>query len=488
MASLRSTSALLAAGLALGTEQPFWGCGMLGGMPGIHADGSTSAAMQTMIDGLKVTNKYNGKVSYWNWNYAPQDNDVDSGGGHQYLTKDFVFMPENWGMGAAEDQYVRTANQANFVDSNGVVSPGTMADIFLGANEPDIYGSCMGDMMGKCTGPCTDAEYKTGCPVAHLSGPQGSGTPTAAGHCNCWQDSHATGVGFWPVDGVSIPQPLPTCWQNTQCISSIMASWKKTAATVSAKGYKYLSAPLMAVNMEWMKSFVEKACTGCSDISCGCPTHVGWHFYANDCQPEKGGYADFQKKLHATVQLMEAFPHLQGAIVNEVGMLNCAMDTPDAICIPNGPDQTYPALSQPNHACPSTSALPNGLASFIEQLLKMVAASKTSDGRKAVVSFTWFNLDMSGGTYNLRLFNDDGTLNQAGQSYISACQAWASGSAPSPPAPPSPPSSWQPCSASSTVCCNPTSSTPQYCPGSILCQACGSPACECPSADGAIVV
>merc|ERR550532_1070937 len=103
------------------------------------------------------------------------------------------------------------------------------------------------------------------------------------------------------------------------------------------------------------------------------------------------------------------------------------MDTPDAICIPNGPSQLYPALSQPNHACPSTPAFPNGLASFIEELLNMVAKAKTSDGRHAVVSFTWFNLDMAGGTYNLRMFNDDGSLNQLGEQYIKSCQAWASG-------------------------------------------------------------
>jgi len=126
---------------------------------------------------------------------------------------------------------------------------------------------------------------------------------------------------------------------------------------------------------------------------------------------------------------MEEFPHLQGAIVNEVGMLNCAMDTPDAICIPNGPHQKYPANTQPNHACPSTSSLPNGLASFVEELLNMVSKATTSDGRRAVVSFTWFNLNMAGGTYNLQMFNDNGTLNQLGEQYISSCQSWASGNA-----------------------------------------------------------
>ena len=76
-----------------------------------------------------------------------------------------------------------------------------------------------------------------------------------------------------------------------------MGSWKKTAATVVGKGYKYLTAPLVAVDLNWTKSFVEAACNGCSDISCGCPTHIGWHFYANDCQPEKGvTYKRYKKK------------------------------------------------------------------------------------------------------------------------------------------------------------------------------------------------
>jgi hypothetical protein len=380
--------------------------------------------MQTMIDGLKSTNTYSSKVSYWNWNYAPQNNDA---GSHQALTKDFVFMPEIWGVGAADEKYVRPANQVGYQDSNGIVSPSQMADIFLGANEPDIYGSCMGDMMGSCTGPCTPAEVPGNCPAAHLNGTQGSAKANSAGHCNCWQYSHATGSGFWGVSGVSDPQPLPNCWKNEQCISAVMTAWKKTAATVSAKGYKYLSAPLVAVSMDWMRSFVVKACTGCSDISCGCPTHVGWHFYANDCQPEDGGYDNFQNKLNKTVALMEEFPHLQGAIVNEVGMLNCAMDTPDAICIPDGPNQKYPASKQANHACPSTTALPNGLASFIENLLELTGKAVTSDGRRAVVSFSWFNENMAGGTYNLRLFDDDGTINEAGKSYIRSCQTWAAG-------------------------------------------------------------
>merc|ERR1712137_1083331 len=162
-------------------------------------------------------------------------------------------MPENWGVDAANDEYVRTANEANFVDSNSVVCPATWADIFMGANEPDIIGSCMGNMMGKCVGPCLAGES---CPEAHLVGSPAE--PNSEGHCNCWEDSHATGVGFWPVTNVSGYQPLPTCWENSQCIDSIMGNWRKTAATVVAKGYKYLTAPLVAVSMDWMSSFVKE--------------------------------------------------------------------------------------------------------------------------------------------------------------------------------------------------------------------------------------
>jgi len=236
-----------------------------------------------------------------------------------------------------DDKYVRTAGQPNFLDSEGKVCPAEMGTIFLGANEPDMTGSCMGNMMGKCTAPCTPAEVSAGnCPVGHRTGSPSS--PNSAGHCDCWTDDVATSSGFWSVEGCEAWQPLPKLFQDSGCVAKVISMWKQTAATVAKKGYKYLSTPLVAWNMDWLKSFIQAACNGCSSPSCGCPTHVAWHFYANDCRPiELGGYKDFQSKLDRTVELMEEFPFLQGAIVNEVGMLNCAMDTPQAACIPNGP-------------------------------------------------------------------------------------------------------------------------------------------------------
>merc|ERR1711998_266295 len=183
----------------------------------------------------------------------------------------------------------------------------------------------------------------------------------------------------------------------------------------------------MAVDMDFMREYVKVACKDCQDISCGCPTHVGWHFYASDCRPASiGGYDDFQRKLDATRQLMEDYPFLQGAIVNEVGMLNCYQAGAASICLPNGPDQKYPAIDQPNHACPPSDELPNGLVSFLEHLMDMVMKAKTSDGRSVVAAFSWFNEDMAGGTYNLRLFDDDGKVNSLGKAYVKKCQEWGS--------------------------------------------------------------
>jgi len=419
------------ASLTLGcvAASPMWGCGLMGPLPGISSDGIATRDMQVMIDGLMASSSV-GKTHYWNWDLAP---DMQNGT-MQYLTKDFIFMPQSWGAGVVDETKVRTAGQTGFLDTNGNPSPAEMGPILLGTNEPDMYGSCMGGMMGTCVAPCSMNENGTNaydCPVCDLYAAPGSQLPNSLGECNCWESSNPTGAGFWSVSSTNcagIRQPLPNLWTDyPACGDDVISMWRQTAAIAARKGYTYLSTPLAAVSMDYLRTFVEKACTGCSDMSCGCPTHVGWHFYAQDCRPEAtGGYDHFQAKLNATASIMEAFPNIQGAIVNEVGMLNCAMDTPSSPCVPNGPTQVYPAEDQPNHTCPSTAELPNGLGSFIEHLLEMVVATTTSDGRQVVKSISWFNENEKGGTYNLRLFDDDGSVNEMGQAYISACQKWAS--------------------------------------------------------------
>uniref|UniRef100_A0A6U6HMQ2 Asl1-like glycosyl hydrolase catalytic domain-containing protein n=1 Tax=Zooxanthella nutricula TaxID=1333877 RepID=A0A6U6HMQ2_9DINO len=399
-------------------DDPHWGCGLLGWLPGITQDGVASDETQALISALKAGSTL-GKVSYWNWNLAPESDE----GKEQHLTADFVFMPEQWGAGVVEAKYVRQAGVANFSDSNGKTCPATMGDIFLGMNEPDIYGSCMGNMFGECKAPCDKAALAAGdCPEAHLHGAPGHAN--VRGQCNCWQDSHATGVGFWPLEGCASDQPLPQMWKDDACVASVMAKWRETAKIAVSKGYRYLSTPLVAENMDFARSFIESACATCHDASCGCPVYVGFHFYAYDCQPEStGGYATFQKRLDAVKAIMEKHPFVKGAIINEVGMLNCRGQASNPICIPDSGD--YPATSQPDHSCPANAELPDGMASFMAKLFDMIIAAKTSDGRPVVKGFSWFNLDQAGGTYNLQLFDEQGKLNKAGHAYMEGCSRWA---------------------------------------------------------------
>jgi hypothetical protein len=225
-------------------------------------------------------------------------------------------------------------------------------------------------------------------------------------------------------------QPLPDMWRDSQCVGVVIENWKKTAAIAAAKGYKYLSTPLVAENIDYARKFIEKACDctdggvcGCTDASCGCPVYVGFHFYAYDCRPEQaGGYDAFQKRLDAVKSIMETFTFVKGAIINEVGMLNCRPQTEDPICVPNS--GKYPASDVLDNSCPANDELPNGLGTFIEKIMDQVMAAKTRDGRAVVKGLSWFNANMDGGTYNLQLFEQDGSVNKIGEAYMKSCAKW----------------------------------------------------------------
>jgi len=229
---------------------------------------------------------------------------------------------------------------------------------------------------------------------------------------------------------------LVKLWENNDigCVLKVMADWKETAATAFNKGYKYLSTPLVAVDVNYARRFIEEACgcvggqCACKDISCGCPVYIGVHFYAYDCRPvEAGGYNDFRRKLKAVADVMEMYPFVKGAIMNEVGMLNCAPVDEEPICVPDG--GKYPAKDVPDGGCPANDELPNGLATFVDELFDLVIGSNTSDGRKVVKGFSWFNENMAGGTYNLQLFDKDtGKVNKVGEAYIKGCARWGQAS------------------------------------------------------------
>lgn len=403
-------------------DDPVWGCGLLGDLLGIGPSGETTAGMQTLVNSLKKSSSFN-KVAYWNWNFAPQEEK----GRMQYLTSDFMFMPSNWGIKPGAAEWYREARTVSWLDANGQPSPAEMADILLYANEPDIQGSCMGTMIGYCTGPCTPAEAAAGCPAAHLHGVT-KGTPLPNGHCNCWQFSHATGVGFWPLEGCSKHQPLPTLWEDNEasCITTVMDHWMWNVKFALSKGYKYLTTPQVAYNIPYARKFIEHACgcagghCACTDASCGCPVYVVFHFYGYDCQPEQGDYRTLRERLDGVKQIMEDYPFVKGAIINEIGVLNCEPDKHS--CIPDS--GRYPANSTTHGSCPVTPTLPHGTSTFLENVMDIALSAKTRDGRRVVKSLTWFNIEKDGATYDLRLFDRKGALNHLGETYAKACSKW----------------------------------------------------------------
>merc|ERR1712039_847192 len=123
-----------------------------------------------------------------------------------------------------------------------------------------------------------------------------------------------------------------------------------------------------------------------------------------------GGYDGFQARLNEVAALMERVPFIKGAIVNEVGMLNCQSSLQNPICVPDS--GRYPA-----------SELPNGMASYVDGLFDRVINARTSDGREVVKAFSWFMLNKAGGTYNQQIFNGE-QLNDVGEAYIRNCQRW----------------------------------------------------------------
>ena len=68
--------------------------------------------------------------------------------------------------------------------------------------------------------------------------------------------------------------------------------------------------------------------------------------------------------------------------------------------------------------CVPNADLKNGLATYIWEIVDMAASARTADNRPVVKSFSWFNIDRDGGTYNLRLFDDAGHINPAGEACL----------------------------------------------------------------------
>eukprot|EP00930_Biecheleria_cincta_P059178 TRINITY_DN44930_c0_g1_i1.p1 TRINITY_DN44930_c0_g1~~TRINITY_DN44930_c0_g1_i1.p1 ORF type:complete len:663 (-),score=64.49 TRINITY_DN44930_c0_g1_i1:263-2191(-) len=265
-------------------------------------------------------------------------------------------------------------------------------------------------------------------PVERVEGNSKS-PANAKGQCHC---NAATSVGFYDVENCSKLQPLPSLFRDNEssCIHAVMHYWRETAKGAAKGGYQFLSTPLVNWDLGWARSFIENACRcdrsghcACTDVSCGCPTHVGMHWYSYDCQPyASGGYYRLSEQIKQVGEIMDDYPFILGAIINEIGILNCLPGS-DYSCLPNSGN--FPAACFENNRCPANQEQPNGMTSFIDEIFKRVIDAKSPRRQLPIVKgLSWFNMHGEGGTYDLALFENDGCVSDIGEAYMRNCQAW----------------------------------------------------------------
>lgn len=266
-------------------------------------------------------------------------------------------------------------------------------------------------------------------PVERVEGNSKS-PANAKGQCHC---KAATSVGFYDVENCSKLQPLPSLFRDheSRCIDAVMHYWRETAKAAADRGYQFLSTPLVNWDIGWVRSFIENACKcdwnghcACTDVSCGCPTHVGMHWYSYDCQPyASGGYHKLSEQIRQVGEIMDDYPFILGALINEIGILNC-WPGPDYSCLPNSGN--FPAACFENNRCPANQEQPNGMTSFIDEVFRRVIHAKSPRRKLPIIKgLSWFNMHGEGGTYDLALFENNGSVSDMGEAYMRNCQAWA---------------------------------------------------------------
>jgi len=395
-----------------------------------HVD-SKNNAWKTMINELKKTNS-DEVVPTWNWSPEPTVNDG--------VTKDFMFFPNS-----------QCASISPFDESlpkydTDLLNSARMAPLLLASNEPDQPGMCQfckagtGDDCKKCwsynnrTTPCLvncaqplknsaewpgnggDEPYKydvTGCGMWPLtqSACKNNQTEKSPFPFECF------GKWAFPPGG---PNPAtqnehPLHWDNTSescsddCKNAVISDFKNFYKGAKDKGYSYASTPLVASDLKFIDDLMKQA--GCAEpkttslkgkerLEQGCPTHSGFHFYTDGC-PRDGHTEEqllqgFIKNVETSRKLNIKY-NLDGTIVNEVGSL-IPLDNPVATCDPK-----------------DMASMMAGMFSYLE-----------GDGSGVVSQMIWFNQDHVGGTYDLRLVDENTDKNTIlGNQYIKSCQSWA---------------------------------------------------------------
>jgi len=388
-------------------ERPFWGCGLVG-----KDIDPSKPVWRDLAGALKATNAF-GKVSTWNWDTAPQHDEK--------LSSDFLFFPESQ-CGAISKGQEKGFPQPG----DALVGDSTVASMALGANEPDQPGFCQtyGPLPGS-PGPLTN------CDSEKMRAGQ---CPPPPNDCTCfdWNTLHyckynVTGCGMWPVgaqgecsSGGTAPFPYQCFGEHksicaegpggdcceAKCRDAAARNFNDFYHEMGNRGYTYATAPLVASDLSFSRDIMGaagcdapevKLATGGERLRKGCPTHSAFHFYSTGCPEPGASIQGFKDKVQTAKRLNSDF-NLAGTVVNELGSL----------------DSLDPA-GQP--------CAPERISGMMSDLFEHL---QTEEGRGVVSQMVWFNQDKTGGTFDLRLVNDDTQmLTPLGEQYQQSCLKWA---------------------------------------------------------------
>lgn len=258
--------------------------------------------------------------------------------------------------------------------------------VFHGWNEPDTVGVC--NVNKKDTWCQFSTTGPQGCPKFQNSDyDANSYDPTYWGYDQFWCCDQASGSGWWNPEIVNIWRS-DSGHDKDRFSNQWLEVWKYFAQGVKKSGFR-LGSPAIATHTDtWLKWFVDNTCQGEGE---SCPDVLVIHHYDKGCDGLVG--RELKKKLDDTVSLIKSNPTIKGMLITELGLL-----TPD--------------LQDRHDQCEKTG-------DYIKNLFQLF---KNPKYRQYILGVSWFSVDGTGGVYDLRLFNDDGSINNIGQAYMDECK------------------------------------------------------------------
>lgn len=285
-----------------------------------------------------------------------------------------------------------------------------VSNVLQGWNEPDEVGKCLVNQgTGEIGGTCNNVPWR----ISYCEFPQNSSAvnesneynycprslgkddndvrhydPTSWRWDRYWCCCQATGTSWWAPEIIN-------AWRTEtvgayagapdRYSSMVLSSWKAFASASHAAGFLVTSPVVSSGTDTWLRWLVNSACPG-SD----CPDYLAFHHLDDGCVKTPG--PELERKIQDGVEMMMKHSSIRGIMITELGM-----HTSD------GSEQPTPCLHT---------------SSYIEGLFVIFHKY-----RAYLAGVSWKSIKSIGGHFDLRLFDDDGNVNDFGQTYMAQCKS-----------------------------------------------------------------